>query len=388
MKVEACAPAPPQSLQQRLMQANKKGATPVASASSAPPAVSQQAAFVVLPTTESAAAVVVNTTAAPLKPVDLMPNSAALQAILQRRRHNLPLAAVADVVKPSLATSVPTLASPTVPAIGLHAADPIRPPAPAAVVAPVAPWQKHAVLEPEVVYQLMVQHIDEDDNAVVWTVLASQESACMQLLTDINNSLVDIRAGAPMTVPTAALSAGQLFAVPYEDVYYRAVVLQATPALDEVYFQLIDYGNKLYVPVDQVRAPLALMLERPAFGIRLRLRRKRVPAIGETLHVRMHDIDSEGVHRCEEVAMSAPAQQQPPVVVSTAPIVSACQMPSEPSLVASDRQPPQNPPAVTVVHAVATVEDAAVLPMFTLMDLKVVRVSEFLISMQNFNNPF
>lgn len=217
---------------------------------------------------------------------------------------------------------------------------------PAALSPPaaLAPWQLLVAIDTAVPQSLIVQHIDEDNPNILWTSPESSQPVCMQMLSEMNEALdAQHSPGIQAVAPTV----GRLFAVPFEGLYYRAVVLKEVGAINEVYCQLIDYGNKLFVPLELVKQPLPIMLAQPQFGLRVRLLgRQRQPSIEETLHLRLLNM-SNGVYEAEMVTNQLPTHPQPPV--RSAPIVSTgAPVPVPVPVVAAVavQQPP--PPSIAV----------------------------------------
>lgn len=245
------------------------------------------------------------------KPIE--PPNVGLQAFLQRRRFAGTGADNQHVVVP---------ASPAVPAVTTVAAAVSSAPAvvvaartpPVAVAATpceqpaaTAPWQQAAPIAANTAQRLLVQHIDPDDTTIIWAIRAENEAACMQLLAD-SNTPGGLAASSSHPAPIAV---GALVAVPFDELYYRAVVLKDDSPLNEIACRLLDYGNELFVGLEHVRVPLPCMLSLPAFAFRLRLRRKRTPFIGETLHVQLLDEVAKGIHGAEEAPSAASAAAVP-----------------------------------------------------------------------------
>lgn len=255
---------------------------------------------------------------------------------------------VADsAVRP--AVSIANAATPTAPCVST-----IRP----------GPWQRSAPISVNTAQRLLVQHIDPDDLTIIWAIHADNEAACMQLLAEINDgSLNDPNKAAIRTGQSIAV--GNLVAVYFEDLYYRAVVLKDDSPLGEISCRLLDYGNEMFVALEDVKQPLPCMTAHPAYAIRLRLRRKRTPAIGETLHVQLLNEVAKGIYGAEEL----PAVPDAAAVSSTATAAAAIiAMVPQPQVVATTTTlTTQSPPPATapIVSACVATRPAPVVPPIT-----------------------
>lgn len=372
-----------------------------AEAPAKPTAVVAVAPVLAKPATPVTTSLLVTTASAVMTPAS---SNAGLQAILNRHRFNVGGKKVVDVLaSPSVPAITPTAdvaTTPPTPAVAVHQS-PAAPfqPTPAALVQPIpaasappvaapsvspatpqpppaaAAWQQTVAFDTTITQSLIVQHIDQDDPTIIWTTLAANERACMQMLADMNGTL------DPQNSPGIGpgdVAVGRLFAVPFEEVFYRAVVLQDDSAVNEIYFQLIDYGNKLFVAIELVKQPLPVMLAQPQYGLRVRLRgRQRPPAIGDTMQVRMMEA-VRGVYAAEVVQPQQTANAL--ASVKSAPIVSACVQPPVLAATVAVVEPPAaqtmlpitvavpaDPPvaSIAVTPTTFTMDDMTVLPLPT-----------------------
>lgn len=290
-------------------------------------------------------------------PTPAVPVQTIAAAVVQPKPAAMVQPKPAAVVQPSPEVSVSPVAAPSV-------APATKQPPPAAAAA----WQQTVTFDTTTVQSLTVQHIDQDDPTIVWTTLVANEQACLQMLAEMNGTLDPQRSPG---IGASDVAVGRLFAVPFEEVYYRAVVLQDDSAVNELYFQLIDYGNKLFVAIDLVKQPLPVMLVQPQYGLRVRLRgRQRPPAIGDTLQVRLSEA-VRGVHAAEVVQPTANALPS----VKSAPIVSTCVQPPVQVATAVVVEPPAAQatlPITVAVPADRPVASAVAAPTtFTMDDMTV-----------------
>lgn len=156
-----------------------------------------------------------------------------------------------------------------------------------ASAAPPKPWLLHFPLEKAVgePFEVIVQCLVAPARA--WVMLASYEAECDKLLNNINQQLGT--AGEP--VKYEAIQVDDIFAAPYENWFYRVVVLEKTdPSKSLLKVRLIDYGNEIVIPSTELRPPLLLMKNLRAFAFQVEIVNLSHPLeVNERIRIKVKD---------------------------------------------------------------------------------------------------
>ncbi|KAL1397947.1 hypothetical protein pipiens_009354 [Culex pipiens pipiens] len=137
-----------------------------------------------------------------------------------------------------------------------------------------------------------------------WVMLASYEADSDKLLNDINQQLG--AAGEPVKYDEVQVEG--IYAAPYENYFYRVVVLEKTvPSKGLLKVRLIDYGNELVIPSTELRPPLLLMKNLRAFAFQVEIVNLSHPLeVNERIRIRMKDAAEVDGRKLVEIV-------QPPV---------------------------------------------------------------------------
>lgn len=150
----------------------------------------------------------------------------------------------------------------------------------------VGPWMKPCPVEENAFVDVVVQYVAPDNTT--WVSLVKHENANNQLLRDINKNISVTTTPSPTDIKVHSL-----FLVPFEDIYYRGMVLQPISAKDTVLVRLIDFGNEFHLPVGQLKIPLPSMLDHNAYAFAVKFENPRSAEIGNVLKIRKESMDQD-----------------------------------------------------------------------------------------------
>ncbi|XP_055643588.1 uncharacterized protein LOC129779870 [Toxorhynchites rutilus septentrionalis] len=159
------------------------------------------------------------------------------------------------------------------------------------------PWMLHfpITVKDGEFFEVIVEYVVPDQPKRAWVILASHEVECDKLLRDIHGQL---NPNGDL-IAYDAIQLDDIYAAPFEDIYYRAVVLaKIEPA--NVRIRLIDYGNDLIIPASALRAPLLLMKNLRRFAFEIEIQNLTQP-LEVYEHLRINVVGSEG--DCKVVEM-------------------------------------------------------------------------------------
>lgn len=185
---------------------------------------------------------------------------------------------------------------------------------------PPQAWEKHFPLDDggNELLDVIVQHSATSGfQSIHWVQLAKHESECTKLLQGINRLINE--ASKPCEATDIVLN--RVYAVPFDEVFYRAVCLRPLDARNVATFRLIDYGNEVSVPLAHIHPSNPLMCNLNAFAFQIMLQPDRPIEIGEQLRIKLvkEQATENGIYMVEE--------EQPAVVekVAAAAVVEEAQ---------------------------------------------------------------
>lgn len=190
-------------------------------------------------------------------------------------------------------------------------------------------WEKHFPIDESQPIDVVVQHaVATGFQSIYWVQLAEHESECTKLLHGINRFIGE----ASKHCQPSEIALNRVYAVPFDDVFYRAVCLRPLNARNEANFRLVDYGNEIMVPLQQIRPPIPLMCNLNAFAFQIMLQNdQRSVDDGDQLRIKIETAAENGVYMAkviepvvvaEVVAATPPppSPSPPPVVVESTPL--------------------------------------------------------------------
>lgn len=193
---------------------------------------------------------------------------------------------------------------------------------PAAAIEPSLPatkqlqnWTRPFPIEEGKFIKAVVQYVCPETYDICWVMLSEHEVECNKLLKGIHRA---VGTSTPSCQPND-IQLNQLYAAPFEEVYYRAVCIEPLNAINEVKFRLVDYGNEFYANLEDVKKPIPLMCNLHAFAFKIRFNNDRVGvlSIGTELSIIvLCEPDQNGIYSVMEEAVSAAAPIPVPEVVS------------------------------------------------------------------------
>lgn len=149
------------------------------------------------------------------------------------------------------------------------------------------PWLLHFPLERKVgePFEVIVQYIVPDEPKRFWVILACHEAQCDKLLRDIHGQL-NTNSESPKY---DQIEIDEIYAAPFEEVYYRVVVLGKVDAAKSlIRVRLIDYGDVITLPATELRAPLLLMKNLRAFAFQVEVQNmSRELVLGDRILVKL-----------------------------------------------------------------------------------------------------
>lgn len=172
-----------------------------------------------------------------------------------------------------------------------------------AAAAQPKPWLLHFPLEKAVgePFEVIVQCLVAPARA--WVMVASYEAECDKLLNNINQQLG--AAGEP--VKYESIQADDIFAAPYENWFYRVVVLEKTdPSKSLLKVRLIDYGNEIVIPSTELRPPLLVMKNLRAFAFQVEIANLSHPLeVNERIRIKVKDVPEVDGRKIVEIVQAA-----------------------------------------------------------------------------------
>ncbi|XP_055597063.1 uncharacterized protein LOC129747072 [Uranotaenia lowii] len=118
-------------------------------------------------------------------------------------------------------------------------------------------------------FDVIVQCRVPDQQNAFWVIQATHETQCDKLLRDIHSQL---NTKAVQFIEYDKIQVDDIFAAPFEDIYYRVVILEKVdPAKHLLRVRLIDYGNEITIPASDLREPLLLMKNLRAFAFQIEI---------------------------------------------------------------------------------------------------------------------
>lgn len=142
------------------------------------------------------------------------------------------------------------------------------------------PWMKTSPIDQKDFVTVIVQHVDPSGK--IWVM--NKENAMMS-----NNLLREINKGIS-AAPRPELhecKVDELFRCPFEDIYYRGVVLEPVSAAVTVLCRLIDYGNEVVVPIGELKSAIPAMRKLNAFAFPIKFEKERKVKVDDTLNVKI-----------------------------------------------------------------------------------------------------
>lgn len=164
------------------------------------------------------------------------------------------------------------------------------------------PWLLHFPLEKPVgeSFEVIVQCLVAPAQA--WVMLASYEVECNKLLNNINQQLGAV--GEPVRYEQIEID--DIFAAPFENWFYRVVVLEKTnPSKSLLKVRLIDYGNEMIIPSTELRPPLLLMKNLRAFAFQVEIVNLSHPLeVNERIRIKLKDVPEVNGRKLVEIVQA------------------------------------------------------------------------------------
>lgn len=156
------------------------------------------------------------------------------------------------------------------------------PPQPSASV--TGPWLTPVPIDGNEFVDVIVQYVAP--NGVAWVSQAKHETDCNNLLRMINRTL-----NAASTPDPVEIKVGALFVAPFEDVYYRVVVVESDSTKDCVSVRLVDYGNDIELKIGELKTPLPPVAIANAYAFPINFKNPRAAKIGDQMKVKKEAMD-------------------------------------------------------------------------------------------------
>ncbi|XP_055906292.1 uncharacterized protein LOC129941629 [Eupeodes corollae] len=151
-----------------------------------------------------------------------------------------------------------------------------------------------------VFFDVMVQYIEEGPNVnIVWVTDLKYESPLRKLLAEINRN---IDYNTPVC-SSEEIQVGSLIAAPFDNLFYRAEIIEIVQSSKTCNVHLIDYGNMVVVPFKDLRSPIPIMRNLNAYAFRISYS-KQVP-LETILSIRVIGMGPNGVANIEENVSSS-----------------------------------------------------------------------------------
>ncbi|XP_061388552.1 uncharacterized protein LOC133323645 [Musca vetustissima] len=144
-----------------------------------------------------------------------------------------------------------------------------NPPAAAVNVEKPANWRMHFI-PPNGYFDAIVQFVEEVEHAnkrFLWVTDIKYDGPLRKLLAEINRNI-----NQQEPCKAEFICPGALVAAPLGKILYRAEVLDCSAQAQKADVRLIDYGNELRVPYNQLFAPIPIMINLNAYAFRVCLR--------------------------------------------------------------------------------------------------------------------
>lgn len=148
------------------------------------------------------------------------------------------------------------------------------------------PWMKPSPIDEKGFVAVVVQYISPD--GTVWVMLEKDATASSNMFREINKGI----SCAP-TPDSNEIKVNSLFRVPYEEIYYRGVVLEPVSTTGTVSARLIDYGITVTVPIGQLKSTVPVMRNLNAFGIPIKFDSQRKVNVDDKLKIKMKTIKDD-----------------------------------------------------------------------------------------------
>lgn len=179
--------------------------------------------------------------------------------------------------------------------------EPAKTAEPAPVQSPNSgPWMKPFPMEDNVFNDITIQYVAPDGTA--WVSLVKKEGENTNLLRKVNK-IVSVAA----TPDPKDIQVNSLFIVPYEDIYYRGVVLKPATREGTVSLRLVDFGNEFDLPIGELKTALPSVCEENAFAFPIKFKNPRNAEIGICLKVKKESIEHGIITVSVEGEVDAPS---------------------------------------------------------------------------------
>ncbi|KAG4068008.1 hypothetical protein HA402_010694 [Bradysia odoriphaga] len=141
------------------------------------------------------------------------------------------------------------------------------------------PWMKPFPMDENAVVDITIQYVAPDGTA--WVSLTKKENENTILLRKVNKIVSVASTPNPTDIKVNAL-----FLVPFEDIYYRGVVLRPVTSNDTVLIRLVDFGNEVECGIGQLKSALPSVCEANAYAFPIKFKNPRNAEIGNCMKVK------------------------------------------------------------------------------------------------------
>lgn len=131
---------------------------------------------------------------------------------------------------------------------------------------PLQEWARPFPVEEGKLIKVIVQYVSPETPNTCWVMLSEHEVESNSMLESTHHGVIT----SSSSCQPGDINLNSLYAVPFEQFYYRAVCIEAMNSFDEVKFRLVDHGNEFYANVNEVKKPIPLMCEEHAFAFKIK----------------------------------------------------------------------------------------------------------------------
>ncbi|XP_055371045.1 uncharacterized protein LOC129605362 isoform X1 [Condylostylus longicornis] len=144
-------------------------------------------------------------------------------------------------------------------------------------------------------FNAIVQYADHKNN-VVWVSDEDWNKDAMKLLSETNHNVNFLE-----NVSKDDVCYESLVIAPFEDLYYRAIVIVEINPFDEIKVRLLDYGNEFFVQYKKCKKPNAIVKNFPAMAFAIKYPKK--VKIGESIKIKVSKNLSNNLFSVEEMCI-------------------------------------------------------------------------------------
>lgn len=156
---------------------------------------------------------------------------------------------------------------------------------------PQPAWKTIAPYDISTPVEVIVQYIDQKNPQLLWIMLKKYENESYKMLAEINKF---IKTNTPRC-SADEIKNNNLVAAPFEDIFYRAVIVDTFESLNEILLRLIDYGNEFYAKYEDIKTASPQMLNIPQYAFQVKLLEKRSIELSETITIKFTSRESSGI---------------------------------------------------------------------------------------------